>query len=102
MVLGGDGTLLRAARNLMDAELPLLGINLGSLGYLAEVESTAIEEALDRLMADEFVREERMMLSGRIFAAGREEERYALNDVVISRCGSLQIVSVRIYVNGRF
>ncbi len=102
LVLGGDGTLLRAARNLMDGELPLLGINLGSLGYLAEVESAAIEEALDKLLADEFVREERMMLSGRIFAAGGEEERYALNDVVISRCGSLQIVSVRIYVNGRF
>lgn len=102
LVLGGDGTLLRAAGNLMNGELPLLGINLGSLGYLAEVESTAIEEALDKLLADAFVREERMMLSGRIFAAGREEEQYALNDVVISRCGSLQIVSVRIYVNGRF
>lgn len=102
LVLGGDGTLLRAARNLMDTELPLLGINLGTLGYLAEVESAAIEEALDRLLADAFVREERMMLSGRILAAGREEEQYALNDVVISRCGSLQIVNVRIYVNGRF
>lgn len=102
LVLGGDGTLLRAARSLMDGELPLLGINLGTLGYLAEVESTAIEEALDRLLADEFVREERMMLSGRILAADREEEQYALNDVVISRCGSLQIVNVRIYVNGRF
>lgn len=102
LVLGGDGTLLRAARTLMDGELPLLGINLGTLGYLAEVESAAIEEALEKLLADEFVREERMMLSGRILAAGREEEQYALNDVVISRCGSLQIVNVRIYVNGRF
>ncbi len=102
LVLGGDGTLLRAAGNMMDGELPLLGINLGTLGYLAEVESAAMEEALDRLLADEFVREERMMLSGRVFASGREEEQYALNDVVISRCGSLQIVNVRIYVNGRF
>lgn len=102
LVLGGDGTVLRAARNMMDGELPLLGINLGTLGYLAEVDSAEVERALDRLFADEFVREERMMLSGRVCAGEREEEQYALNDVVISRCGSLQIVNVRIYVNGRF
>lgn len=102
LVLGGDGTVLRAAGNMMDRELPLLGINLGTLGYLAEVEISGVEEALDRLLADEYVREERMMLSGRIIAGRQEEEQYALNDVVISRCGSLQIVNVRIYVNGRF
>lgn len=102
LVLGGDGTVLRAARNMMDGEVPLLGINLGTLGYLAEVESAAVEEALDRLLADEFVREERMMLSGRIFAGEEQERQFALNDIVISRCGSLQIVNVRIYVNGRF
>ena len=102
LVLGGDGTLLRAAGNMMDRELPLLGINLGTLGYLAEVESTALEEALEKLLADEFVREERMMLSGRILVGGREEEKYALNDIVISRCGSLQILNVRIHVNGLF
>lgn len=102
LVLGGDGTVLRAARNMMDGELPLLGINLGTLGYLAEVESAAVEEALDRLLADEFVREERMMLSGMIYAGEEQEQQFALNDIVISRCGSLQIVNVRIYVNGRF
>ncbi|MCM1267371.1 MAG: NAD(+)/NADH kinase [Bacteroidales bacterium] len=102
LVLGGDGTLLRAAGNVTDGGLPLLGINLGTLGYLAEVESACAEEALESLFADEYVREERMMLSGRIYAGEREEEQYALNDVVISRCGSLQIVNVRILVNGRF
>lgn len=102
LVLGGDGTLLRAAGNMMDGKLPLLGINLGTLGYLAEVESAAVEEALDRLLAGEFVREERMMLSGRLYADGRKEERYALNDIAVSRCGSLQIVNVRICVNGLF
>ena len=62
LVLGGDGTLLRAARNLLNQDIPLLGINLGTLGYLAEVEIAAIEEALDKLLADRFTREERMML----------------------------------------
>lgn len=101
LVLGGDGTLLRAARNIMDSAIPLVGINLGTLGYLAEVESSCAEEAVGRLIRDEFVREERMMLSGSILG-GKEEKQYALNDIVISRCGSLQILSVRIYVNNRF
>ncbi len=102
LVLGGDGTLLRAARNIMDSRIPLLGINLGTLGYLAEVESSCAQEAIERLFADRYVREERMMLTGKIIARGVEEQQYALNDIVISRCGTLQILNVRIYVNDRF
>ncbi len=102
LVLGGDGTLLRAARNITDSKIPLLGINLGTLGYLAEVESACVEEAVEKLLADEYVREERMMLNGRIIAGEMEERQYALNDIVISRCGTLQILNVRIYVNDRF
>ena len=49
LVLGGDGTLLRAAGNMMDSDIPLLGINLGTLGYLAEVESACAEEAVEKL-----------------------------------------------------
>lgn len=101
LVLGGDGTLLRAAGNMMDSDIPLLGINLGTLGYLAEVESACAGEAVEKLLRDEFVREERMMLSGRVITE-EGEEQYALNDIVISRCGSLQILNVRIYVNERF
>ena len=101
LVLGGDGTLLRAAGNMMDSDIPLLGINLGTLGYLAEVESACAEEAIERLFADAYVREERMMLTGSIGEDGRKEQ-YALNDIVISRCGTLQILNVRIYVNDRF
>lgn len=104
LVLGGDGTLLRAARTLMDSGIPLLGINLGTLGYLAEVESGCVEEAVEKLIRDEYVREERMMLSGSILAgeAEKAEKQYALNDIVISRCGTLQILNVRIYVNNQF
>lgn len=102
LVLGGDGTLLRAARNMVDRDIPLIGINLGTLGYLAEVEIGAIEDALDKLLADEFTREERMMLEGRVNSKDRSEDNYALNDIVISRCGSLQILTFHIYVNGQF
>lgn len=102
LVLGGDGTLLRAARNMMDSDIPLIGINLGTLGYLAEVESTNLEAALDQLLRDDFTREERMMLVGKVEKADFSEENFALNDVVISRCGSLQILTFHIYVNGQF
>lgn len=102
LVLGGDGTLLRAARNMMDNDIPLLGINLGTLGYLAEVESANLEAALDQLLQDDFTREERMMLVGKVEKQGTCEENFALNDIVISRCGSLQILTFHIYVNGQF
>lgn len=102
LVLGGDGTLLRAARNMIDRDIPLIGINLGTLGYLAEVEIGSIEEALDKLLADDFTREERMMLEGRVNSKDKSEDNYALNDIVISRCGSLQILTFHIYVNGQF
>lgn len=103
IVLGGDGTLLKAARDMMDSDIPLLGVNLGTLGYLAEVEITNIEKALDRLLCGEYMREERMMLSGMVcHERGEQTLNYALNDIVISRCGSLQILQFDIYVNGKF
>ncbi len=104
IVLGGDGTLLRAARNAADAKVPLIGVNLGTMGYLAEVDSAYLEEALDQLMADDFTREKRMMLSGRVVCAGGAKGRRedcALNDIAITRRGSLQIITFHIYVNGQ-
>lgn len=102
LVLGGDGTLLRAARIMMNRDIPLLGINLGTLGYLAEVEIAFIEEALDKLLADQFTREERMMLVGQVQSREVTQENFALNDIVLSRCGSLQVLNFHIYVNGQF
>lgn len=105
LVLGGDGTLLRAARNMMGSDIPLIGINLGTLGYLAEVDSGTIEPALDKLLTDNYTREERMMLEGRVERTGmakEPEENFALNDIVISRSGPLQILTFHIYVNGQF
>ena len=103
IVLGGDGTLLKAARDMMDSDIPLLGVNLGTLGYLAEVEISNIESALDKLICGEYKREDRMMLSGAIYQTdGTEIRNFALNDIVISRCGSLQILQFDIFVNGKF
>lgn len=103
IVLGGDGTLLKAARDMIEYEIPLIGVNLGTLGYLAEVEVSSIEQALHMLLAGEYTQEKRMMLTGRVFhKEDREVHDFALNDIVISRCGPLQILNFDIYVNGKF
>lgn len=102
LVLGGDGTLLRAARDMINYGIPLLGINLGTLGYLAEIESSNIEMALSQLMAGNFTREERMMLAGTVYSDPTVIHDVALNDIVIARCGTLQMLKFDIYVNGRF
>lgn len=102
LVLGGDGTLLRAARNVMGSGIPLIGINLGTLGYLAEVDIGMIEPALDCLLSNRYTREERMMLEGQVTRQDKTEEDFALNDIVIARSGSLQILTFHIYVNGQF
>lgn len=116
LVLGGDGTLLQAARDIIKKDIPLLGINLGTLGYLAEVEETGLDAALEQLMAGEYEVEQRMMLSGRVCRGKYHEKRhqekgivqlegeesYALNDIAITRSGSLQIIKFHVYVNGQF
>lgn len=103
LVLGGDGTLLRAARELVDHNIPFLGINLGTLGYLAEIDRDSIYPALDRLFADQYSMESRMMLTGTIYHNG--EPVYtdiALNDIVIVREGPLRVVRFKNHVNGAF
>lgn len=103
LVLGGDGTMLQAARDTIDRKLPLLGVNLGTLGYLAEVEKSNLETALNQLISDEFYIEERMMLTGRIMKDGQWlPDEYALNDIALTRKGPLQIIHFDITVNGQF
>ena len=98
LVLGGDGTLLRAAREYHKSDIPMLGVNIGTLGYLAEVEMTNLEEAIEQLMEGNSVVEKRMMLKGSLNGG---VEDVALNDIVISRLGSLRIIRFNIYVNGQ-
>lgn len=103
LVLGGDGTLLQAARDTIEREIPLLGINIGTLGYLAEVERAGIDNAVHRLVCGAYHLEKRMMLTGQLIREGCvQESTYALNDIAITRGGSLQIIDFNIYVNGQF
>ena len=103
IALGGDGTLLHASRDLVDPSLPLLGINMGTLGYLAEIERSNIAPTLDRLIADDYFIEDRMMLQGTTVTASGEARRdIALNDIVISRRGRLRVVDFNVYVDDVF
>lgn len=103
LVLGGDGTLLQAARDVVHREIPLLGMNLGTLGFLAEVDRNSIYSSLDQIMADDCEIEERMMLTGSVIRGNRIlGEDVALNDIVISRDGPLRVVRFKNYVNNEY
>lgn len=103
LVIGGDGTLIQAARDLAGLAIPLVGVNLGRLGYLTEVERENLYPSLDKLMRDEYQIEERMMLEGTVKRNGKEiSTMVALNDVVFSRSGALRVIDFKIYLNGEF
>ena len=95
IVLGGDGTMLRAARDLGGSPTPLVGINLGTLGFLTEIEVSNVYQALDRLLIDDYFVEKRMMIEGAV----NGDTYHALNDIVISRAGFSRIIGLNIYVN---
>ncbi len=102
LVLGGDGTVLQASRDLVDRRLPLFGINMGTLGYLAETDRDGLEEALDKLVLDEYVLEERMLLEGSAYHLNKKLlSDVALNDIVIARSGRIRVMNFHIYVNDR-
>jgi NAD+ kinase len=99
--LGGDGTLLRAARFLAGAQVPILGVNLGRLGFLTSCGIAEFESALYAVVAGQFEADIRMVLDGAaISAKGREHDRWrALNDFVMHKGGFARMLSVRVSVN---
>jgi NAD+ kinase len=103
IVLGGDGTLLNAARSLVDFQVPLLGINLGRLGFLAAVSPSEIPHSLEEILRGAFREETRSLLH---VAINRDDEIVAqsdaLNDVVVHKRDVARMVEVDTYVNGQF
>ena len=103
IVLGGDGTLIQAARDLNEKNIPLLGVNIGTLGYLTDADMNTVYDTLDNLMNDNYEIDTRMMLDGRIYRGNDIiYEDVALNDVVLSRRGILRVIDFDIYVNGEY
>ena len=103
LVLGGDGTLLRAAREVVDQDVALLGVNLGTLGYLAELDLKSLYHGLDLLIADEYKIEQRMMLMGSVYHEDKLiSNDIALNDIVMTRDGIPRAVDYNNFVNDNF
>ncbi len=99
ITVGGDGTLLGAARALASAGVPLLGINLGRLGFLADLSADAIETCLAPILAGDFDTEERFLLSARV---DEGEASLALNDVVIHKWNTARMLELETRIDGVF
>lgn len=103
LTVGGDGTMIRAAVRTIESGLPLIGINKGHLGYLCDLDENTYQDALKRLINDDFDLEERMLLEGRVVSADGtpvSDEIVAINDIVISSHNGLQVVHLSVDVNG--
>ena len=102
VVLGGDGTLLSMARAVGDLGVPILGVNLGGLGFLTATTLDELLPALETLLAGGMEVEERMMLSARLVRGGAPvSEHLALNDVVITKSAMSRIIDLSVTVGGR-
>lgn len=102
IVLGGDGTFIQAANDMLYWDIPIIGINLGTLGYLTEIEKQNIIPAFEKLFRNEYKIESRMMLKGSIQFEETMYSGVALNDIVISKGGSCRLITVKVYVNEEF
>jgi len=103
VVLGGDGTLLSAARLMVDFEVPLLGINLGSLGFLTEVPRDEMISTLEKVIAGDVSVEKRLLLKADVTRQGElVASSYCLNDVVVSKGTLARMIRLHIVVNGQF
>jgi len=100
--LGGDGTLLRAARILAPWGTPILGVNLGHLGFLTEIEVKELFPAIEQLLLGHFHIEERMMLVSFLVRQGSQKEFWALNDVVITKGAFSRMLKLKVYIGPHY
>jgi len=98
---GGDGTILNAARLVGSKGTPILGVNLGKLGFLAEFGPEEMEKAINDIDANRYMVEERLVLSARSTGIG-DSVFYAVNDVVVDKSRSSRVIDVEMHINGHF
>jgi len=103
--VGGDGTFLRAARYAFMSNIPIMGVNVGNLGFLAEINISDMYDSLDKILAHNFEIEKRMLISGMLFRDKKlvDEKNYpylALNDFVIMKSFLEKIIEIKIIING--
>jgi NAD+ kinase len=103
LVLGGDGTMLNAARLAAERSIPILGVNMGGLGFLTEVRLESLYPSLERVFANDYVLDERLMLRIHIHRNGETvAQGVVLNDVVISKGTLARMIELKIAIEGRF
>lgn len=103
LVLGGDGTMLNAARLAAERSIPILGVNMGGLGFLTEVRLESLYPSLERVFANDYVLDERLMLRTHIHRHGETvAQGVVLNDVVISKGTLARMIELKIAIEGRF
>ncbi len=103
LVLGGDGTILNAARLAAERSIPILGVNMGGLGFLTEVRLDHLYPSLERVFADDFTLDERLMLKTHIHRQGETVARgLVLNDIVISKGTLARMIELQIAIQGQF
>lgn len=101
LVFGGDGSMLRVVREMNGVLTPILGVNVGRLGFLTAVPSNELPEALKKVWANDFEIETRPLLEARGVSGGKKIQLRALNDIVISRGAAPRMIELEVLVNGR-
>lgn len=103
IIVGGDGTFLSAVRSLSDFDIPIMGINLGRLGFLVDISPSEMEEYLEEILNGEFVEENRIMLQAQVIRDGHViSESEALNDVVVHIRDVARMIEFETFINGQF
>lgn len=103
VVLGGDGTLISCAREVAEHDVPLVGVNLGRLGFLTDIPADALAPAIDAVLEGEFTAEQRTLLQGAVRRASRTMvSALAMNDVVVSRGAVGSMIEFAVTVDGEF
>lgn len=102
VVIGGDGTFLRAARYVVGCSIPLYGINVGNLGFLAAGDPQNAERDILAIMGGDYSVQERALLQGAVWRGDRKvHELYAVNDLVVTKGSFARLVFIRLHVNGK-
>jgi NAD+ kinase len=103
VVFGGDGTMLSVARIACEREVPILGVNLGGLGFITEVQRTEIFGAMEEVLAGKSVYEDRLMLTACVHRHGEKVAEYtALNDVVLNKGALARIIEMETFIDRRY
>jgi NAD+ kinase len=103
IVVGGDGTMLSAARTLFEFDVPLLGINLGRLGFLADLSPQDVPAGIEAVLDGQFVEEMRCFLQCRVLRDGAVVgESNAFNEAVVQKCNTARLIALSTYIDGRF